>query len=319
MRGGNTMGSLPSTLTQTTAAGVPPKKGQRRHRRTYFPYLLVAPALLLTIWIIYPFILAIRYSLENYVLSNPLGERFIGLNGYWNLLHQASFWHTVWVTIAYTICSVSVELLLGLVLAFLLFKETRINKVLTTLMMLPLMVAPVLASLMWKLMTNPVFGLANFFLSFIGQRNFPWASAPQTALLTVVMVDVWIYTPFMGILLLAGLRALPQAPFEAAQLEDVSAWFTFRRLTLPLMKPYIITAVLFRLLAALQTFDIIYAMTTGGPGDALMNFQVEAYTQAFVYLNLGTASALLIVLWVITYIVSQRMVTYWSHDHLVVR
>jgi multiple sugar transport system permease protein len=133
------------------------------------------------------------------------------------------------------------------------------------------------------------------------------------------MVDVWIYTPFMGILLLAGLRALPHAPFEAAQIEGVSAWFTFRRLTLPLMRPYITTAVLFRLLAALQTFDIIYAMTTGGPGDTLMNFQVQAYTQAFVYLNLGVASALLVVLWLITYIVSQRMVAYWSHGQMAVK
>jgi multiple sugar transport system permease protein len=313
------MSSLQPVVAEPAKTSESPKRERRQRWRAFFPYLLVAPSFLLSIWIIYPFFQAIRYSFENYVLSNPFGERFIGLNSYWNLFRDATFWHTVWVTVAYTICSVGVELLLGLALAFLLYRETPVNRVLTTLMMLPLMVAPVLASLMWKLMTNPVFGLANFFLSFVGLRNFPWASAPQTALLTVVMVDVWIYTPFMGILLLAGLRALPHAPFEAAQIEGVSAWFTFRRLTLPLMRPYITTAVLFRLLAALQTFDIIYAMTTGGPGDTLMNFQVQAYTQAFVYLNLGVASALLVVLWLITYIVSQRMVAYWSHGQMAVK
>jgi multiple sugar transport system permease protein len=311
------MSSIPTIEKKLVSEIQPGQKEKRRWWQTVFPYLLVAPAFIFTIWILYPFIQAVLYSLQNYLLSEPFAIHFIGLTNYWNLVRDPDFWHTVWITVAYTIVAVGIELLLGLALAFLLQPQTRLNNVLTTLMMLPLMVAPILASLMWKLMTNPEFGLANYFLSFIGQRNFPWGSSPKTAFLTVVMVDVWVYTPFIGILLLAGLRSLPRAPFEAAQIDGVSPWFTFRRLTLPLLMPYIITAVLFRVLQALQTFDIIFAMTGGGPGNALLNFSVQAYNQAFVFLNLGVSSALLIILWLISYLISQRMVGYWNRGMVV--
>ena len=306
------MSSTQTVVNKSAPVVQPEQPEKRKWTKSAFPYLLVLPAFVLTIWILYPFVQAIIYSVQNYVLSNPFGIHFIGLKNYWNLVRDADFWHTLWVTILYTILSTGIELLLGLALAFLLQKQSRVNNVLTTLMMLPLMVAPILASLMWKLMTNPSFGLANYILSAIGLHNFPWGSSPSTALFTVVMVDVWIYTPFMAILLLAGLRSLPQAPFEAAQIDNVSPWFTFQRLTLPLLMPYITTAVLFRLLQALQTFDIIFAMTGGGPGNTLLNVNVQSYNQAFIFLNLGVSSALLLILWVISYTISQRMVAYWS-------
>src|SRR5205814_1578196 len=122
--------------------------------------------------------------------------------------------------------------------------------------------------------------------------------------LTVVLVDVWVYTPFIMILLLAGLRSLPRQPFEAAALDGVPATFVFFRITLPMLAPYIITASLFRLLDSIQQFDIIYAMTQGGPGDRLMVFQVQAYLEFFQYTNVGRSAALLMILWVITNILS---------------
>ena len=316
------MSSTPTTpmfVEQPVPAAQPQQKERRKWLRSAFPYLLVLPAFLLTVWILYPFVQAIIYSVQNYVLSNPFGIRFIGVRNYGNLLRDADFWHTVWITLAYTVVATGLELLLGLALAFLLQRQTRINNVLTTLMMLPLMVAPILASLMWKLLTNSEFGLATFILSLFGVQKFPWGSSPNTAFLTVIMVDVWLYTPFMALLLVAGLRSLPQAPFEAAQIDNVSPWFTFRRLTLSLMKPYITTAVLFRVLQALQTFDIIFAMTGGGPGNALLNLQIQSYNQAFMFLNLGVSSAMLLILWLISYVISQRMVSYWSKGRVTAR
>lgn len=310
------MSSTQTIANESAPATQPEQREQRRWTRSFLPYLLVLPALILTIWILYPFVQAIIYSVQNYVLSNPFGIHFIGLKNYGNLVTSSDFWHTLWVTILYTILATGIELLLGLALAYLLQKQTRVNNVLTTLMMLPLMVAPILASLMWKLMTNPGFGFMNYLLGFIGLHNLPWGSSPSTALLTVIIVDVWIYTPFMAILLLAGLRSLPTAPFEAAQIDNVSPLFTFQRLTLPLLMPYITTAVLFRLLQALQTFDIIFAMTGGGPGNTLLNVNIQSYNQAFIFLNLGISSALLLILWIISYVISQRMVAYWSHGKI---
>jgi multiple sugar transport system permease protein len=124
------------------------------------------------------------------------------------------------------------------------------------------MIAP--GALDGKLMTNPDFGILSYLVGLVGLHDFKWASAPSTALLTVVLVDVWVYTPFIIILLLAGLRALPTQPFEAADLDGVPRSFVFFRITLPMLMPYIITAALFRMLDAIQQFDIIYAMTIGG-------------------------------------------------------
>jgi len=164
---------------------------------------------------------------------------------------------------------------------------------------------------MWKLMTNPNVGILSYFVSLLGFTDFKWASDPRTALLTVTLVDVWVYTPFIMILLLAGLRSLPKAPFEAAALDGVPRSFVFFRITLPMLLPYIITASLFRLLDSIQQFDIVYSMTQGGPGDTLMVFQVQSYLEFFQYTNVGRSAALLIILWAITYLLSNVFIKQW--------
>jgi multiple sugar transport system permease protein len=176
---------------------------------------------------------------------------------------------------------------------------------------MPLMTAPALAALMWKLMTNPGFGILSYFATLLGLENFNWASDPKTALLTVVIVDVWVYTPFIMILLLAGLRSLPQQPFEAAALDGVPRLYVFWRITLPMLTPFLLTATLFRLIESIQQFDIIYAMTQGGPGDRLTVFQVEAYLNFFQSTNVGRSAALLMILWLITYVLSNLFVKNW--------
>ena len=173
------------------------------------------------------------------------------------------------------------------------------------------MTAPALAALMWKLMTHPDFGVLSYLLTLVGITDFKWASDPSTALFTVVLVDMWVYTPFIMILLLAGLRSLPKAPFEAAALDGVPRSFVFFRITLPMLMPYIITATLFRLLDSIQQFDIIYAMTQGGPGDKLLVFQVQAYLDFFQATNVGRSAALMIILWAITYALSNVFIKQW--------
>jgi len=211
----------------------------------------------------------------------------------------------------YAFLTVGVELLLGLGIALLLQKRTRFNNFVSIMILMPLMTAPALASLMWKLMTNPGFGILSYFASLIGLEDFRWASQPSTAMLTVVLVDVWVYTPFIMILLLAGLRSLPQQPFEAAALDGVPRTFVFWRITLPMLTPFLLTATLFRVIESIQQFDIIYAMTQGGPGDKLTVFQVEAYLNFFQSTNVGRSAALLMILWAITYTLSNIFVKNW--------
>src|SRR5579875_2096554 len=222
-----------------------PKATLTRRRRVLLPYVLSLPALLVCIGIIIPWVTAIWYSLQRYNLAFPMGRGFIWFGNYISFLNDPDFWRTFEVSAIYTLATVGLELVLGLGIALLLRERTWLNNVISVALLLPLMTAPAIAALMWKLMTNPGFGVFSWMLSEVGVRNFRWASDPHTAMFTVVLVDIWVYTPFIMVLLLAGLRSLPQQPFEAARLDGVPAHFVFFRVTLPMLFPYIVTAALF--------------------------------------------------------------------------
>jgi multiple sugar transport system permease protein len=294
----------------TTAAQARPRARRLNWGRA-LPYVLSLPALVVCIGILIPFFTSLYYSMLRFRLNLPALKGFIWFDNYIGFLSDAAFWKTVQISLTYAFLTVGIELVFGLGIALLLQKPTRFNNIVSILLLLPLMTAPALAALMWKLMTNPNFGILSYFVGLLGFTNFKWASDPSTALLTVTLVDVWVYTPFIMILLLAGLRSLPKAPFEAAALDGVPRSFVFFRITLPMLMPYMITAVLFRLLDSIQQFDIIYSMTQGGPGDTLLVFQVRAYLEFFQYTNVGRSAALLIILWAITYFLSHLFIKQW--------
>lgn len=296
-------------MTDATHAA-PPRRRFRVGRRA-LPYVLSLPALLVCIGILVPFFTAVAYSLQRYRLSQPWAREWNWGENYLDFLSDASFWNTVQASMTYTVLTVGIEVLLGLGIALLLRERTRFNDFVSIMLLMPLMTAPALASLMWKLMTNPGFGVLSYLASLIGLEDFNWAADPSTAMLTVVLVDVWVYTPFIMILLLAGLRSLPRQPFEAAALDGVPRLFVFWRITLPMLTPFLLTAVLFRTIESIQQFDIIYAMTQGGPGDRLTVFQVEAYLNFFQSTDVGRSAALLMVLWAITYVLSQVFIKQW--------
>jgi multiple sugar transport system permease protein len=284
---------------------------QSRFMRRALPYFLSMPALLMCIGILIPFFTAVYYSMLRFRLNLPAMKGFIWFQNYINFFSDPKFWNTLKISLTYAVLTVAIELLFGLAIAILLQKRTWLNNFLSIVLLLPLMTAPALAALMWKLMTNPNFGILSYFVNLLGFPDMKWGSDPSTALFTVTLVDVWVYTPFMMILLLAGLRSLPLAPFEAAALDGVPRSFVFFRITLPMLMPYILTATLFRLLDSIQQFDIIYAMTQGGPGDTLLVFQVQAYLDFFQATNVGRSAALMVILWAITYFLSNLFIKQW--------
>lgn len=287
------------------------RASQFKISRRLLPYVLSLPALLVCIGILIPFLTAVVYSFQRYRLSQPWAQKFNWGMNYVDFLSDPGFWKTLEVSLVYAFLTVGLELLLGLGIALLLQRRTTVNNFISIMLLMPLMTAPALAALMWKLMTNPGFGILSYLVGLVGLTDFRWASSPSTALLTVVLVDIWVYTPFIMILLLAGLRSLPTQPFEAAALDGVPRSFVFWRITLPMLTPYILTATLFRLLDSIQQFDIIYAMTQGGPGDTLTVFQVEAYLNFFQSTNVGRSAALMIILWAITYFLSNLFIKNW--------
>lgn len=296
-------------MTMATTPGRAPRRFRIGKRA--LPYVLSLPALLVCIGILIPFFTAVFYSLQRYRLSQPWARKMNWGENYLNFFTDPSFWNTLKVSLLYAGLTVVLELLLGLAIALLLQKRSTINNFVSIMLLMPLMTAPALAALMWKLMTNPGFGILNYFLTLVGIDDFRWGASSGSALFTVILVDIWVYTPFMMILLLAGLRSLPKQPFEAAALDGVPRFQQFWRITLPMLTPYILTATLFRLLESIQQFDIIYAMTQGGPGDTLTVFQVEAYLNFFQSTNVGRSAALLMILWAITFFISNIFIKNW--------
>ena len=272
------------------------------------PYLIVAPSLIITIGIMVPFIMAIWYSLTNYSFKLPT-HKFVGIKNWVSMLGDASFWGAVKISLLYGVISTAVEMLLGLGVAILLNNlNNGLSRVLRVLLVFPLMVAPVTATIIWQLMLNSSVGIVEKLLNIFGVYNFPWAASPKTALMTVILIDVWINTAFIILLVLAGLQSLPKSPFESAKIDGGSAWFNFRNLTLPMLKPSLYIALLFRLMAALQEYAVIFALTKGGPGDSLMSLSLTAYQKGFKFQKFGSAIPYILVLWLIINIAAKQIV-----------
>ena len=269
------------------------------------PYLIVAPSLIITIGIMVPFVMAIWYSLTNFSFKLP-AHKFIGLTNWVNVLSSGSTWKAIWVTLLYGVASTAVEMALGMGVAMLLNSlNNRFSKIMRVVLIFPLMVAPVTATIVWQLMLNSSAGIVEKLLNVFNVYNFPWASSPKTAMMTVVLIDVWVNTAFVILLVLAGLQSLPKSPFESAKIDGGSNWFN---LTLPMLRPSLYIALLFRLMAALQEYAVIYALTKGGPGDALMSLSLTAYQQGFKFQKFGAALPYILILWLIINVVAKEIV-----------
>ena len=273
------------------------------------PYFIFMPGVIILIGILIPFATAILLSFTNASYRIPMDRwNFTGLGNWINMFTSPEFYHAVFVTLTFAVCATGSELLVGMGVAFLLRKDTKYSRILKVAFMFPLMVAPAIAVLIWQLMISNSVGIVEKFLNLFGLFNFPWASSPKTAMFTVVFIDVWVNSPFIMLLVLAGIQSLPKSPFEAAQVDGASAWFTFKTLTLPMLKPFIYIAVLFRAMASLQEFSIIFALTKGGPGDTLMNISITSYLTAFTYQRLASAMPYLLILWVVVNITASIIV-----------
>jgi len=277
------------------------------------PVLIALPALIVLIGILYPFFTAVYYSFTGYALNRPGSDSiFVGLRNYERMFTDPDFLNGTYITFAYALVSTGVELSLGLVVAMLLNRETRLAKILQTTLIFPMMIAPVIGTLVWKMMMQPSVGILNPMMATIGLPPLQWAAVPETALFSVALVDVWMFTPFAALILVAGLRSFPQEPFEAARVDGASFWFTFRNLTLPMLTPYLIIVIVFRFMDSLKMFDIIFAMTEGGPGNTLMTYQLTAYRTSIQFQKLAQGLPYALVLYVVIYISSQYLIKFWG-------
>jgi multiple sugar transport system permease protein len=263
-------------------------------------YLLLAPTIAVLLALtIYPLIYSVRISFQ----SNSGAPT---LQNFARLFSDQFFLSALAHTLVYAAIALTIEFLLGLGLALLLDSQIRARNIFRVLLLVPLMLAPVVVGVIWRLMLNSNFGAVNATLKSFGVNTdlLTWTASPKLAMASVIIADVWQWTPFMFLILLAGLQAIPQEPYEAALVDGSSPWQTFRHVTLPLLKPAILIALLLRTMDLLRVFDHIFILTEGGPGFATETLSLYIYRTAFRFSNFGYAAAMSFVLLLITNIIS---------------
>lgn len=260
-------------------------------------YLLLPAVLVLLLVFAYPIGRSLWLGFFAQNLGTELEPVFIGPNNYLRILGDGHFWQTFWITTRFTVITVALELLLGMAIALILDRSFRGRNVVRTIAILPWALPTALIALGWTWIFNDQYGIANDLLMRVGllQSGINWLGEPFTATVALIVADVWKTTPFISILLLAGLQSIPQDLYEAYALEGASRWQSFWRVTLPLLMPQVIVATLFRFAQAFGIFDLMQVMTGGGPGGATEVVALYIYSNAMRYLDFGYSSALIVV------------------------
>ncbi len=264
-----------------------------RHIKWVFPLPAVIFILLM---MAFPIAYTLYVSLTEWSMSAVTPPKFVGLDNYVEMLTaDTRFWKSVWRTFYFTGLAMLLETFLGVGLALLLNRDFPGKNLLKTLFLLPMVATPVAIGMVWLLMFEPTIGFMNYFLGIFGIPPQPWLASEAAALPSLVLVDVWQWTPMIALIVLAGLVSLPTDPFEAAEVDGASPVQVLWHITLPMLRPTIGVAVILRAIDALKTFDIIYAMTQGGPNYATETLNLYGYTLGFSYFQLGSASSLLVI------------------------
>ena len=259
-----------------------------------FGWLLAGPSVLLLLAMTtFPLMALVGMSTFRLDLATPFRNRFVGLDNYARMLADARFLEAVRITAVYTVATVILQVAIGLALALAFFRLVRGMGVLRVAVLLPMILAPIVVGLSWKtLMLSQLYGLVDYVAVLAGLGSKPWLTDARWALASVIVIHTWQWTPFAFLVFLASLYALPPEPFEAAMLDQASAWQVFRYLTLPMLRPAVVIVVILRTMIALRAFEGIYATTGGGPGTATEILNLYAYRVSFNSLSLGYGAAL---------------------------
>jgi multiple sugar transport system permease protein len=257
--------------------------------------LFLAPALILLVLILLgPFCYMVWTSLTD--LSYALPDRdgnFVGFDNFRRLMHDPIFWHSFALTMRFVVGVVAVEFVLGFALALLFRHQLRRQGAVLTLFLIPMMLAPVAVGLIWKLLLQGDFGMLTYYLRLVGIIDLRVAllSDPGLVLLTIMLIDVWQWTPFVALVLLAGLLSLPREPYEAAVMDGARSWQIFRDVTLPMLRPIIALVILLRSIDAFKEFDKVFILTGGGPGIETELLSIYTYRMSFKDWDLGYGAA----------------------------
>jgi multiple sugar transport system permease protein len=290
-----------STTTATQAGIAIPARPERRTMpgrwldRQFITFAVMPTTLLMLCVFGLPLVFSGFLSFQGWAPELGLFDgKFVGTANYEDLLTDPDFVGSIRLTLIYTATTVAAELMCGMGIALLLNIDLPYIAIFRTLLIVPMMITPVVAAFCWKLLLDPDHGVINYWIG----EHIVWLGRPDTALFAVALVNVWQNAPYVAILLLAGLRSLPHEPVEAARIDGASVWQMFWHITLPLLRPYIVVALLLRTIFEFRAFDNIYVLTSGGPANATMTLSQFTYLASFVRfdLSLGAAASWLMLL-----------------------
>jgi multiple sugar transport system permease protein len=267
-----------------------------RLRQKLTPYWFILPTLfVLSFFIAYPVLYSFWLSFHQYQWNMPaLGKPFVGLENYLDIFRNRDLLHSARWTVIFTVISVPIECLLGLSFALILNSRVLVGwarNFFRGVFLIPMMLAPVIAAFMWRMMFDAEYGPVNHLVTLFGLEPVRWFTDATSARATVILTDIWLSTPFGMLVLLAGLQGIPEEYYEAARIDGASAWQLLLRVTLPLLKYPIMIVLIIRTMDALRIFDQIYILTGGGPGTATTTVMYYTYRFAFAFYQMGRASA----------------------------
>ncbi|HEX2528129.1 MAG TPA: sugar ABC transporter permease [Geminicoccus sp.] len=284
------MSSLALDKPAPQAATRPARDGWRSG--SYWPFVL--PALLVVgSVIVFPWAFTLWMSLHEWQVGG--GSSFVGAANFMRLFTDLRFHEAIVHTLVFTALAVLLPLVLGLFSAIVFHQNFKGRGFLRGLFVMPMMATPVAIALVWAMMFHPQLGVLNYLLSLVGIPPQLWVFHPATVIPSLVLVETWQWTPLVMLIVLGGLAAIPTEPYESARIDGATAWQTFRHITLPLVMPFIMVAAIIRSIDALKSFDIIYAITQGGPGTASETINLYLYSVAFAYYDIGYGSAIAVV------------------------
>jgi len=260
------------------------------------PIMMVSPAAIFTvIMILFPILYSAYLSLVKWTPGSE-DAPFVGLANYIRMFQDPTFWLALGITLKLFLVCLFFETIIGIYLGILLSREVPGQKIFQALILLPSIIASVAIGMMWILIYDPTLGVANYFLKSFGLKQLVWLADPDMVLAAIAIIDIWEWSPFMALIITGGMRALPTDPFEAAVIDGASRWQIFKYVTLPLLRPVIMVAILLRSVDLIRFFDTIYIMTKGGPNDASTTLNVYSYLQGFSYMDMSYGSAIMLFL-----------------------
>jgi multiple sugar transport system permease protein len=292
------MQGILARINQRNSSGLAGGLGDRASRwiDRHLVAIMIAPAIiLLVLLVIFPTLYLLLLSLLQWDFTTP-DVKFVGLRNFVEILTDDSyFWEAFFHSAVFVVCGVTLEYCLGLGLALLMNREIRGIGVFRTLMISPMAMTPIVTGMVWLILLNPTYGLLDYLLGLLGIHGPAWTAQPQFALAALILVDVWQWTPFMFLIMSAGLLSLPTEVLEAGRVDGASKWQEFWHITLPLLRRVSLVAVLLRTIDIWKVFDTIFALTKGGPGTATQTINFYGYMQGFQWFHLGYASAIMVI------------------------